>query len=304
VQGTLAAPVRGDLATIRWSFVIRGVLLGMSMLVALVIWSHRATFTGFGADARGFYDLQGPRLYEADDHLYLWSPAFAQITTPLRDLPFDSFLDLVRGLDLVAMIVLAPLGSWLAAFLPPVGSELSSGNINLVLAACVVFGFRWPALWTLPLLTKPSLGVALLWFVVRRGWRHLVYAIGPAIAISLVSFLLTPQLWFDWFGLLTTAVGDSGWPFPVPLWIRLPIAVILVVWGARTERRWAAVLGAIVAMPRLYFMTPAMLLALLPTMQSRDWAATAGPRRVAAGAVRLVSGVPDRRPASAPGVGS
>lgn len=245
--------------------VVRGVLFGLSVLTALLFLSYQP----FGWDARAFYD---PR-YIADDTAYVWSPAFARLTTPLRLLPFDAFLMLVRGAELAALLVLAPLGAWLALFLPPVASEVHSGNINLILAACIAFGFRWPVLWTLPLLTKPTLGVGLLWFVVRREWRALAWGILPAAAISLVSFAADPEQWWAWLTFLTTLPQDGGWPFPYPLWVRLPIAVVLVVYGARTDRAWAAALGAIIAMPRLYFMTPAMLLALLPLSSSpaRGW---------------------------------
>ena len=45
------------------------------------------------------------------------------------------------------------------------------GNIHLLLGAVIVAGFRWPWLWALPLLTKVTPGVGLLWFALRREWR-------------------------------------------------------------------------------------------------------------------------------------
>lgn len=251
-------------APIRWRMVIGRTLLGISLLFAVLVWTYHGDFAAFGMDAWAFYDVAVDDPYVPDAHMYLWSPAFAQLTEALRQLPFDAFLAIFRGLDLVALLAMAPLGAWLALFIPPVASEVNSGNINLVLAACVVFGLRWPVLWTLPLLTKPTLGVGLLWFVVRGDRRALLLASGPAIVLSAVSFLMTPHLWLDWLAFLPTVSADAGWPFPIPIWFRLPLAICLVLWGARTDRPWAAVAGSILAMPRLYFMTPAMLLALLP----------------------------------------
>jgi hypothetical protein len=280
--------------------VVRGVLFGSSILAALVVWSWRGGFEAFGADARAYYEIDPLRPYVADEYAYVWSPAFAQLTAALRLLPFESFLALVRGLDLVAAVVLAPFGAWAALMLPPVASESASGNINLILAACVVFGLRWPVLWTLPLLTKPSLAVGLLWFAARGDWRRLLWGVLPAAVIAAASFLYAPGLWFDWFAFLGTMSLEPGWPFPIAIWIRLPIAVALVVWGARTDRPWAAVLGAIIAMPRLYFMSPAMLLAVLPALSGRYREAVLGRQPSAVAVSWAVSLVRHRRGASVP----
>jgi hypothetical protein len=241
-----------------WTFA----LVAMSVAMAAIVW---VTYYGWQAvDAWCFYYPT----YGRTDFQYLWSPAFAQLTAPLRLLPFDAFAGLVRALELGSLLVLAPLYGWVAMLLPPVAAELHAANINLILIACVVASFRWPVAWTLPLLTKPSLGVGLLWYVVRREWRSLMIATGVPAAIALVSFVLAPSLWFDWVNYLATGASDAaGWPFPWPVWPRLPIAIALVVWGARTDRRWTVALAAVIAMPRLYFQTPAMLIGLIPLIR-------------------------------------
>ncbi len=50
----------------------------------------------------------------------------------------------------------------------------------------------------------------------------------------------------------------AGWPFPYPILLRLPLAAALVAWGARTNRRWVVPAAALLAMPRLYFQSPAL----------------------------------------------
>ena len=240
-------------------------LSGASVAMAAIFW---ITWYGGGSpvDAWAIYNPT----YGRTEYAYIWSPAFAQLTTPLRWLPFDAFAGVVRGVELVSLVAMAPFGAFLALWLPPVASEINAGNINLVLMAVVVLSFRWPAAWALPLLTKPSLGVGLLWYVVRREWRHLAIALGVTGAIAAVSIVADPSAWGAWIVTLTTFGDSGGWPFPWPIWWRLPIAAALVVWGARTNRPWTVGLAAVVAMPRLYFMTPAMLIGVLPLLRRRS----------------------------------
>ena len=55
-------------------------------------------------------------------------------------------------------------------------------------AAVIVAGFRWPALWAIPLLTKVTPGgIGLLWFAARGEWRHLGIALASTLAIVVVT---------------------------------------------------------------------------------------------------------------------
>jgi hypothetical protein len=145
-----------------------------------------------------------------------------------------------------------------------VASEVNAANINLPIAAIMVLGFRWPALWAFPLLTKPSMGVGLLWFVLRGEWRKAAIPIAIAGALSLGSFLFDQRVWFDWLDWLKANPAVGEWPYPFPLWARLPFSLALVVWGARTNRPWTVALASALALPRLYYQSPAILIALVP----------------------------------------
>lgn len=241
----------------------RLVLFALSVAAAIVVW---VTWYGGGtpSDAYSFYH---PTYEDRAFATYIWSPAFAQITAPLRLLPFDAFVGLVRGLELAALVAMAPYGAWIAVFLPPVATEINAANINLLLALCVVLSFRYPAAWTLALLTKPSMALASLWFPFRGEWRRFALAIAPAVIIAAVSFALDPGAWVAYLGAFGHYSDAPGWPFPIPIWPRIPIVLALVWWGARTNRPWMAGLGAILALPRLYFLSPAMLVALIPLLR-------------------------------------
>ena len=120
------------------------------------------------------------------------------------------------------------------------------GNPQVLLAAAIVVGFRWPAAWALVLLTKIAPGIGLLWFAVRGEWRSLGIALGATALIAGVSFVLAPGAWGDW---LRFAVANAGTPSPqpvvqVPFALRIATSAALIVWGARTNRRWTVPIAA------------------------------------------------------------
>jgi hypothetical protein len=224
---------------------------------------------GFDAYAYWVVDPLHPYLVKLGElGSFTYSPAFAQIASPIHFAPFYVFFaiwDTFLFLNLVWLTRRMSL-AWLV-FLP-VPLELFHGNVHLLLATVCVLGFEYPALWSIGLLTKVTPGVSLLWFVVRREWRSLAWALGATAAISAVSFVIAPSAWFDWVRFLTTSndtgAGASDWYaflFP-PLWLRIALAGALVVWGARTDRRWVVPVATVIAMPVIWVTTPAVLMAI------------------------------------------
>jgi hypothetical protein len=74
-----------------------------------------------------------------------------------------------------------------------------------------------------------------------------------------------PGAWLEWIGLLVRLAGRDGtWAaVPIPFLVRLPIAVVVVVWGARTNRRWAVPVAGMLALPALWYGSLTMLLAVV-----------------------------------------
>ncbi len=213
-----------------------------------------------GADAQGYYFLPLTRVYQAATGnlgalvAFRYSPPIALLFGPFHILPWSVFLIAIVGLETAALVWLAR--DWTLAFLglPFVVYELWAGNINLLLAVVVVLGFRYPAMWSVVLLTKVTPGVGLLWFALRREWRSLGVALAATIAISTISFVLAPALWPEW---ATMLAADARLPVPVdainlPLAVRLPIAAALVTWGASGNRRWTVPIAAMLASPVLW----------------------------------------------------
>ena len=271
-------PARRYLATDRqpalaWSR-LREPALG-SLAVAAVIWLLIVLLAepfgrpwGTGQEAISYWapHLDAPYAQSnwTTTGAYVYSPAFLQLMAPLTNLPWIWFMALWTGLLLAAVRFLTGprlfiVGALLATL------ELAGGNISLLLASAMVIGFRWPAAWAFVLLTKVTPGVGLLWFAVRREWRHLGIALGATALIVLMSVVTLPHAWAEWLAVLVNIAGRDGtWAaVPIPLLVRLPFAIALIVWGALTNRRWTVPVGSMVALPALWYGGLTMLLAVI-----------------------------------------
>ncbi|MDP9483477.1 MAG: glycosyltransferase 87 family protein, partial [Chloroflexota bacterium] len=210
------------------------VLFGLAGGVAVSVWASFTMMLGKPVDAWCYYRIAPGAPYWQTDYAFVYSPAAAQAMIPFQALSFEVFVGLIRAAELAAAFALAGPLLPLVILLPPVASEINAANINLLIVAVAVWGLRWPALWSLVLLTKVTPGVGLVWFAVRREWRNLAIALGVTGAIVVASFLYAPGLWFEWPAYMTTLTPSDG----VPLWARMVGAAALVAWGARTNRPW------------------------------------------------------------------
>jgi hypothetical protein len=119
-----------------------------------------------------------------------------------------------------------------------------------------------------------------LWFAVRREWRSLAIVAGITGAIVAVSFAIKPSLWAEWFDVLvnrSTGANTAGLWGAIPLLARLPVAALLVVWAARTDRRWLVPVASVLAMPVMWPNSYAVLVAVIPLLaldRARAMAAT------------------------------
>ena len=201
---------------------------------------------------------------------YVYSPAFLQAISPLTQLPWAGFFGIWTALLLLAVRFLTgprlfAVGVLLATL------ELIGGNISLLLAVAMVVGFRWPAVWAFVLLTKVTPGIGLLWFAVRREWRSLGVALGATALVVIVSAILMPGAWVEWLRLLVRLAGREGTSaaVPIPFLVRLPFAIAVVVWGARTDRRWTVPVAGMLALPALWYGGLTMLLAVVALREPR-----------------------------------
>ena len=229
------------------------------LAVVVFVW-WLLTFNDYQHDARAYWTLELDELYARGEvggvDAFLYSPAFAQAFYPLTLLPWVVFAGLWAALNLSALVWMAgPAVGGLLLVVPgsPVIDEVGTGNIHLLIGAAICLAFRWPSAWALPLLTKVTPGVGVLWLAGARRWRGLAIAIGTTVAIVAVSFILAPSLWFDWVEVLTGNV-DRPIPsefavIPGPLWARTLVAAVVAVIGGWRGWTWAPFVAATMALP-------------------------------------------------------
>jgi hypothetical protein len=260
--------------------VVAGLLVAAYLFVIV---APVARTVGFDAFAYWSVNLEHPyRQVAGEFGAFTYPPAVARLFAPASLLSWLAFWFLWTGI-LVGTVVWLGRRGWpdrsrwvgplaVLAF-PPVAVELYHGNIHLLLAAAIALGFRYPAAWAIVLLTKVTPGVGLVWFAVRREWRSLGIALGVTTAVVAVSFAVDARLWQEWIsgGLMPVAGGPVSQPnIAIPLALRLPLAVLVVAWGARSDRRWTVPVAAALALPVLWFAGLSMLAAIPAIERMRE----------------------------------
>lgn len=221
------------------------------------LWAYWST--RFGLD----YSLARP----GDSGAYIYSPAFAQLIAPMTALPLAVFMALWTGLLAVVLCWLAGWRGFFIGTLAPVTMSIAIGQLDLLMAAAIVVGFRWPAAWVLPIITKVTPGIGVLWFAARGEWRSLAIALGATACVVAVSFAIAPAAWIGWIDMLIRfqlPTPASGVFLPIPMAIRLPLAAALIVWAARTDRHWLLPVAVTFSLPTVWLNTPTILVAALP----------------------------------------
>jgi hypothetical protein len=154
------------------------------------------------------------------------------------------------------------------------GADIWAGNINLLLAYGAVMALTWPAVWAGLALTKVTPAVGALWHGFRGHWPEFGLAAAVTIAGAGASFVADPTLWGDWLAIVFSESpnGPYATAFPVPLAIRLPLAIGLLWISARSDRSWLVPIACMAALPVIWFNGLSMLVAaaaLLPDGQRR-----------------------------------
>lgn len=240
------------------------VAVGVAAVLAVIAPRVNDTFAYWSA---GF-----PPAYQApvgSATAFPYSPAAAAVLAPFDALPWPVFEGLWIVAAGAALAIMVGPWSGLVILVPFVAMDVAAGNIHILLALAIVAGFRWPAAWSAVLLTKVLPGVGLLWFALRREWRHLATALAATGLLILATIAIGgTDPWAAWLRFLVDTPDDggghSGTAILVPLALRLPLAVAVVSWGALTNRRWTVPVAATLALPVLWFNGLAILVAAIP----------------------------------------
>jgi hypothetical protein len=250
----------------RWRSPIR---LGLSAVgVAMLVLVYSVPGPGFDFYAYWAVDPRDP--YRIADGLgaFHYAPPVIWLAEPFKLLPFEAGYAVWTAL--MAALLVWMTRSWALAWcaFPPVASELYHGNIDLLLAAALVTGFRAPAAWVLLPITKVTTGINLLWPILRRDIRAIATVAVVGLAVVVASLALQGvDLWRAWIEHLLIRMGRpeaGGALIDISLWLRLPFAIAVMVWAAVSERRWLVPVAVALAMPLLWFHSFAALVAAQP----------------------------------------
>ncbi|TAJ99959.1 MAG: DUF2029 domain-containing protein [Chloroflexota bacterium] len=206
--------------------------------------------------------------HQGETGAFLYAPVFAQLISPLTALPWPIFAGLWTALMAAPLAWLAGRYALAVVLIPAAAICVASGQLDLVFAAVILLGLRWPALWALPILTKVTPGIGLLWFLVRGEWKALGIAAVATAGVAAVSAAVDPVAWAGWIGMLARMdfpeLGGGLWFLPLPLGFRLFVAAALIAWGAATDRRWVLPVGVCLSLPTVWLNSPTILVAILP----------------------------------------
>jgi hypothetical protein len=220
---------------------------------------------------------------------FRYTPPIAFLFAGLGALPWWLFLWLWEAVMLALIAWFGGRWALLLLALPPVALELYHGNVHLLIGAAVLLGFRYPWTWAFVLLSKVTPGVGLLWFAVRREWRPLAIALGATTAIVIATAVVAPHYWREWLDSIFSNLAEPQYySVPPPAPIRLPLAAVLVIWGARTDRPWTVPVAATLGLPIIWPHGLTVALAAIPLLRrgdraalQPDWRAAVQPRTLA-----------------------
>lgn len=198
-----------------------------------------------------------------------YPPPVAQLSTLLQPIGWGAFVTLLTTGIFASIWYCA--GRWslplLALGLPYLALGLGPeeaftflgyallGNLQWILAALVILALRHPALWSIELVTKVTTAIGWWWHILRGEWRAAAIGAGASAAIVVVSFVFAPHLWFEFvaFAMRNGTMADPPMAmFPVPFGIRLATGVLVLIWGARTNRAWTVPVVVGWSLPALY----------------------------------------------------
>lgn len=254
----------------------------VGIVFAVFVWWYFTSSGTAPVDARAYWEADPVNLYPRGREVlasgYLYTPVFELFFAPFRMLPFDVFAAVWRGLILAAVVYLAGPLTVPVLLTMPVASEVNAGNIQVFLALAVYLGFRRPGTWAFVLLTKVTPGIGLVWFALRREWRALAEVAAVTGVLVLVSVLTNPDAWRGYSLLLSENPAPAPPPWNLSLWQRLPAAVAILVLGAWRGWRWTVPIGATIALPVFYTISPSMLVGVLPFVRRELWRRFVGSR--------------------------
>lgn len=256
-----------------------GLLVGMGVWLSVVLRAEpfAAGPLSSGIDAHPYWSALSADPYAHSVvgtwNAYLYSPVFLQLLAPLRLLPWVGFMAVWTAILLGALYVIGGPKRFLWILLFFGWSEIVAGNISYLLALVLIAGFSRPALWSFTLLTKVTPGIGLVWFAARAEWRSLaIVALTTALVVAASMAVGGVGPWVDW---VQTLLANNAVNIPTNFYlhvgreVRFPLALVLGIVAARTDRRVLMPLVVTLALPVIWWGSLSILFAI-PALWEAD----------------------------------
>jgi hypothetical protein len=282
-------PARSRADTVGW-LIAWFVLVAIAVQIAAIVLDNLTydwwmAYDTYAYEMAAQHLLHGEALY-APALIYTmgawkYPPIFAQLILPIAFLPNRPIDWVWRILGVVCLRYMC--GSWKLAVIAtlqwPVMDELGFGNVTMALGAVALWSFRDKrAIYLLPWFAGMKFGPALLlpyfWVTRPDTRRPIVVGCAAFAAACLASFVVAPNLWWDYLGtfgwevssqmqsgLVVAIVPDHG---GIDFAIRLAIALVALVVAIRWRLDWLAFIAATCTMPIFSLTRLAVLVALWP----------------------------------------
>ena len=185
---------------------------------------------------------------------FIYSPTWAVLFAPLSLLPGAFLQAAIMALDVLVLRYV--LGSWISVgligFYPLTWFGLASGNIDILIAGAIVAAWK---VSSVPLAFVTLAKVSPVLALDVRRIREFAVACLVLVAITIPWF----GLWLEYGRFLVDQPAVAGTVFPIPWFVRLPIALLLLI----PRRPWTSALAAVVAIPLWFLYTSLILIAPL-----------------------------------------
>lgn len=247
--------------------------------------------------------------------LYVYAPPLAVAALPLTavSVPVATAIWFaIRALLLVGGIALMPVRRRIRMLIfvialasEPVLTDLNLGNVSLILMFLSVVGWRYldrapgAIALALAMAVRPTFGLFLVWWALRRRWRPLLWALAVGALLIVVSLpVVGIGAYFDYIrlvgnlsdvtgvannmdlGATVARLGLGSVPATLALLAGYAVAIVAVIASLRRDREvsFMVTLGATMLLSPLlwgHYLVNALLPAAFLLERGRSW----GPRR-------------------------
>jgi hypothetical protein len=179
---------------------------------------------------------------------YLYSPAFAQVIRPLTLLPWPAFGIAWSAFAAVTYwwLLRRVDTTWRGPLLALCIADVIYGNVWWLFALVCALGVRRPLLWLIPLFTKVTPAVGIIWFLARREWRKLAVLTAGTAVLTAVSVAISPGAWHAWIKLLDAGTAGTTDKMTVA---RVVVGGVVAAYAGLNDRPRLLPLAVFLAIP-------------------------------------------------------